>query len=397
MSKNKKAKRLAPEDRKKKSLDDLWRILSHPEQRGRVVKPTEIIRKMGTSKGTFYRYIDQVQLAQTWLEINQDAPLDAKAHYKNMLDEGLKGLEADVSVTVGRKQGSNNGGKKFYVEKEQARIIASRAAEMIGRDPETDKARVANANVTVREVKKETEMVEVDAKAKMLSQLREAFIMAPLGDMPDIGKMMRDFGLIDSQGNATGDLTLAEVRNVAIEEEWKQDRAMHLHRSLDIIPEEVKAITMVRNLEVQKLMFQEIKLIHRMNAQYYNTGQVKSLDGTKILEYSPDHGVIAGMAEVMRRMVDGGSNVNILINQFGDRSVNGGAPSVSMVTRSYLKELAEMDPATIEAESRKFEALSRMLADDTQGKISIEQIEAQERGEIIEVEATNVDESKSKP
>ena len=62
------------DEKKKKTQDDLRKLLADPKYRGRVVKPSEIYRNLKIGKTTFYKYVDDITLAQTWLTENQDAP-----------------------------------------------------------------------------------------------------------------------------------------------------------------------------------------------------------------------------------------------------------------------------------------------------------------------------------
>ena len=381
------------DEKKKKTQDDLRKLLADPKYRGRVVKPSEIYRNLKIGKTTFYKYVDDITLAQTWLTENQDAPVDAKKHYQNMLETSINGIEKTVHITSGGKSGSQ-GKNKFYVSRNEARMRTKHASEMIRpsvthKDGKTERHRVVQTGVTVREVSNETVVVEVTEEDKIIDKIREQFVLAPLGELPNVTQIMKDVGLLKDNGDpANPKITEAVVRERMVSEDWKNEREMVLHRAFDIIPNEVKMVTMMRNLDTQKLLYNEIKLIHRMNAQHYRTGQVKSLDGNTILDYSPDHGTIAGMAEVMRRMVDGGTNIKILINQF-DSKEQGSSGSMSLVSRNYLRKLGEMTPEEVEQEARRLEDLAQMLADDPQGKISIDEIEAQER-QVIDVPASDI-------
>ena len=388
-------------EKRKRSQERLRELLTHPEQRGRVVNVSEIVHKLGTSKASFYRHIGNVVLAQEWLAVNQDAPVDAKLHYKNMLDEGLKKIESDVQVTVGNDGRGN--GKKFFVPKQVAQIQAARAGDMLRSRNPSEKAEgergskrerlISGGNVTVREVTNETQVVEVSETDAIIQRIRDAYVMAPLGDMPNIREVMKGFGLMDSQGNSIGPVTEDQVRAAMAVEDWKNERATFLHKTMDLLPDEVKMVTMMRNLEMQKILYNEAKVVHRMNMQHYQSGQVKSLDGKQIIDYQPDSAQVAGLAEVMRRMVDGGTSINILINQFAERG-DGGAlvnkSGVSMVSRAYLSKLAGMSPDELEEESQRFVALSEMLATDEAKAASIDEI--QQSNDVIDAQYSKPEE-----
>lgn len=378
--------------KQKKSLENLRALLSHPEQRGRVVSVSELVHKMGTSKSTFYRHLGNATLAQEWLSINQDAPTDAKLHYKNMLDEALKGMEAEVHVTVGAGPGKD--GKQFFVPKETAQIKTARAADMLRTTDKTgpEPKQVYNGTeprVTIRETTALTTVMQVSEEDAIIQRVRDAYVLAPLGDLPNIREIMKGFGLLTEKGDPTSKVTEDQVRAAMIRDEWKQDRAAHLHKTMDLLPDEIKMVTMVRNLEMQKILYNEAKVLHRMNMQHYNTGQAKSLDGRVVLDYTPDSAQVAGLAEVMRRMVDGGTgSVNILINQFGEGDGPKTVSEVSMVSRAYLARLANMNPAEMEEEARRFRALTDMLNTEEARAVSLDDI--QQSNDVIDAKSKPV-------
>lgn len=369
------------EGKKKESLFQLRKLLNHPNYAGRVVKPSELIRKMKIPSSTFYKHINKVTLAQEWLAANQDAPLDAKRHYEYVLREGMENLDSQMSVHV---NGSNKSkARAFTAEKvsKQIPLAGTSHALRAGKKQESLKL---NAQVTMKKTVEDTEMVELSKVDGIIQSIKEAFVLAALGEMPDIKAIMKEYGLLDSQGNATGEVTEAMVREKMVQDDWKYERELYLYRSFDIVQAEIDMVALQRNLEVHRALFNEIKIIHRMNIQYYQTGVVKTLDGSKIIEdYKPDHGTMAGMSEVMRRMLEGGTKFNIMVNNFNKGSEE--QQSVNQANRELLQKIAGMSVEELEEETRRLEVLGSMLVNDTSGKITIEDIEAQERGQVIDV------------
>jgi len=359
-----------PASTKQKNVERLRELLTQPEYRGRKVKPAEIIHKLGRSREWFYRYIGNTTLAQEWLAINQDASLDLKAHYKSILDKAVETEQAEVTVISHGK----NGERQHYVSRQEAQEKTKKIHNAIKNSaPSTD----------LKIVEKTEKNVPVTEEEAIINRIREAYVMAPVGDTPNIGKIMTDFGLVDRQGKPTrGELTESAVRAKAIAEDWRAQRTEFMYRTFDLIPEEIKMISMIRNVEVQKTLYNEIKAVHRLNLQVYQTGQAKSFDGKVTLAHSPDPGVLASLAEVMRRMVEGGGNVNIQINQFGagGREDKG---AISAMSRAYMARLAAMDENQVKEEIERFEKLVDMLGDRPEENLTIEKIEAED-AEIVE-------------
>lgn len=368
MKKTKKEKP-TPQDKTEKMLR---KLLTDPQYKGRVIRPAEIIRALRISKPTFYRNIGYLKLAQEWLVINQDAPLDAKEHYKNMLDTEMQKIAPDLKVHY---QSNQDERKEFFVPKETVKEKIVHAAAV-----KKSKA------ISVKSQTTELVSTELSKKDMILHRIKNAYVLAPSGTLPSIQKIMEDFGLINDKGEATSEVTESDVRQVMVEEDWKRDRAHYLHSTLDVIQDEVKIVTMMRNLELHRMLFEEAKLVARNNRQFFSQGHVKTLDGNSVIEgFTPDHGVIAGLAEVMRRMVDGGGNINILINQFGGEGGSAGqsGSAISLIARMYMKRLADMTEEEVAEEISKFESLSQMLTQKTDS-VSMEKID--EDNSVIEAE-----------
>lgn len=364
----------ATQERIERAIEKLRQFLAEPEQRGRIVKNTEVCRALRVSVPWFDLRVGTIRLAQEWLTINQDAPLDAKAHYHGILERGIGQIETEARIKV-----KTRGGKReFFVSRESAQKVT----EQVGKIAAPVKGAAAKIEETVRT----NEMAPVNPKELVIQRVREAYCMAPLGAMPNVSRIMRDLGLIDKEGRAQNPqgITEEEVRAVMAEEDWKGDRQKFLHQTLDVVPDEIRLITMMRNVETQKILFDEIKMQNHMNNQYRLHGRVMSLqrdkDGNQVeIDHKPDPGVIAGLAEVMRRMVDGGGNVNIMINQFG-RSEGGAedpTKQLSLVSKRYLGRLASLSADQVKLEIERFDSLRRLLEQGNR-TVSLDEIEAED-------------------
>ena len=352
--------------RKKALQAKLNAFLTLSAQRGRVVSQAEAIRALNISRQTFNRLIGNMNFAQTWFQVNPDGPLDAKVHYNGMIDEFVNENDKDVYVRMPH-------GTAHIIKSKASRASEVVAVASKSSGNTTEKAKNVVLPVDKLTVEQKPSTVPATQADVIIQRIREAYVMAPPGDMPNVSKIMKEFGMVDGTPNQ---VTEDEVRLVMIKEEWKAARTSQLHKTMDMIPDEIKMVTAIRNVEAQKMLFEEMKAVHRNNRQFYSKGQVTSLDGSTVINWTPDPTSVAAIAEVMRRMVDGGGNINILINQFGKGSEGAAAGAMSLVTKQYLSKLTEMNPEQLKIEIDQFEALNRALTGQVD-QMSIEDIENQ--------------------
>ena len=317
--------------------------LARPDNRARKITYGELAKHFNKSAQWVKRNIGEAEIAQEWLTANQDAPLDLKVHYQGLLSKNLDVIDAkDVEVIAGDKT--------YFVSRETAKETTKRISSQI--------KNVGHAAVNTLTIDQETKQVSKDDM--VINRIREAYVNAPVGDMPGIHKIMVEFGLLSPTGVPTSSVTEEMVRSRMIEEDWKSQRSDALYKTLDIIPDEIRLTAMVRNVEMQKILFNEAKSIHRNNTQYYLNGKVVAgADRSKEIEWKPDAGGIATIAEVLRRMTDGGGTVNILnVNQFGgEGSSSKGQSNISPVTRTYLARIQKMDVEDMIKEISQFDQL----------------------------------------
>ncbi|MGZ3773009.1 MAG: hypothetical protein ACXVCY_04485 [Pseudobdellovibrionaceae bacterium] len=336
-------------------------FLARPENRGRKISNGELARHFNKSAQWIKRTFGEGTIAQEWLTANQDAPLDVKVFYQDRMNKSLNEIDPkDIEVRTGEKT--------FFVSKEQAKETTIKVASTIKTIPQTA--------ITVVNVGSESK--QVTEQDMLIDKIREAYVLAPIGEMPNISKMMIEFGLLSKQGVPLKNITEEQVRLRMIEEDWKSQRSDYLYKTLDIIPDEIKLVAMVRNVEINKMLFNEMKHIHRMNQQYYANGKAMSIDKTREIEWRPDPGSIATIAEVMRRMMDGGGNVNILnINQFGEGGGNKGQANISPVVRTYLARIQKLNTEDMVQEVSQFEQLIESI-NAPSDKVTRKDLEAQD-------------------
>ncbi len=114
---------------------------------------------------------------------------------------------------------------------------------------------------------------EAESQATVIGSIRQAFITAPVGDMPTISKLMCQRGLLDENGRPTGTVTESDIREVMREENWKQRRVDWLYETCDLVPEEIQLRSFLWSVEIEKILFHTIQLQHRATARYFQSGK----------------------------------------------------------------------------------------------------------------------------
>jgi hypothetical protein len=340
-----------------KIQQDVADFFSSKDNLGIVVTPKDYCTKKKRTRQWFQQGIGNLLFAQLALEANQDSPLPVKIYYESMINKSLAKYNSETvfatSSTIFQEQRQH----QFVVSKDQL------MQELINVKSDTSGEPVAI--LRTRDTERTTAFVsENDA---LLKRVRDEYIMAPLGDTPDIGEICKRVGI---------KLRTQDVRKIALDENWRAERSNYLHQSLDLVPEEVKLVTMLRTVETHKMLYQHIKILHRQHMQYYNTGRVVSVDGTTDLKFRPDPGAISALAETMRRIVDGSSSVNILINNQANKtqigSINGVTAALpgdtvdaSLLTRKYVQQVIKMTPEELEKEIDNLTKLRELVENKT--------------------------------
>jgi hypothetical protein len=344
---NKTRKAIRPQD-----VEDLKVILKFTSLYNTIFHKDDLAQAMRKTTAWLDRNLDDATIAQACLEVFKDAPVNVRKHWHMELKKALAVLDSNVTVKVGSKDGKT---EKFTVKKEQTKKTTKNIGSLV-------------APTKVSSEKK----VFVDAKADevevILDKVRDAYVLAPVGDLPNIRSILVEYGVID---NKTGNSLLhgineKMVRIRASQEDWRGSRMAHLYTTFDVIPDEMRLAAAVRNFELHKMMYQRMKSANILLAQYERSGVVKSLDGTTTLDRIPTLSDMAATAEVMRRMVDGSGNIQILIQQIAgqQQKATGEADAINTEVRKHMSRLANMNAAQLELEVEKMERLRSLIHSD---------------------------------
>jgi len=346
------------------SLEILRNILYHPDFKGTIITTPALCKVLNKSRSYYYKYIGPIMFAQEWLKANEDAPAKAKTYYEKMLKNGI--CKKNMGEVVRIQQSENSKVRKeeqiFYASSEEIR----KTFRTITKTNNHGKQLVATVEKPANENR--VEIVQLTEEEKNIESIRDAYVTAQLGDTPNVTKIIQDL-------NLEAKLDEEKVRQVMATEDWKGQRASHLHRYLDLVPDEVNMMASVRTIETHKMLYQHIRILHRQHMQYYQTGRVTSMDGSVDLKFSPDPSLISTLAEVMRRMVDGTSSVNVFINNgkaspggSGGGSMSGSAiksggdiGDMTIANRKYLSRLSDMSEEELVNELRSFEKLQKLI------------------------------------
>lgn len=350
--------------RQQAAIGDLKRWLEDPKNKNRNITITEAAAALNRKANWFRVTVGCATFAQIYLEMNPDCGASVRTYYESMIEREKARAEANMTLNI-------NVGDKRMTTKIDADSVKSKLAVL------DDLASVKSSqhdSVLVKAL----EPVNQSPNEQAIARIREKYIGAPIGEMPTIDGIMREYGLLDKDGRPTTSLSEVEVRRRALDENWNDERKSSLHRRWDVIDDEVKMVTTMRNLDVQKTIFQTIKLVSRAVTQYYTTGVVTSVQPDPVtgrhreLSIIPDPNVIAGLAEVMRRMTDSNKEINIQINQF-----NNIDQSNSLFIKQYASRLASLSHQDLEQEIEKIVKIRSVLDDKFQDALLAEAIEAE--------------------
>jgi hypothetical protein len=346
--------------------DKLRATMQKPGFKGRVIKDREIYRDMGVSKTSWLRHSGKMRMAQIFIQENPTAPIEVKEFYLDIINKDVVENTGDQVVIVNKK--------KHTITKSDV-VNKSKTMKMRGQP-------IAEI-ITPVLVEKTIPATEDEV---IIEKIRKMYVMAPVGEMPNVTEIMKDLGLIDSKGLPTGSVTEEAVREKMIADEWRNDRTSYLHKAFDIIPDEVKMYRTIGGLEREKKMHQEFNVVHNLNQQWFAKGRVMSLDKSTTLDWKPDVGALSILAETIRRLASDGPMVAIQINN--GMGGAAGAPSdarasISAGAKAYMQRLNKMTPEELKTEADKLDSMIKMLAPPEE-KITINDINTQDAMDLIE-------------
>lgn len=304
-----------------------------------------------------------VRFAQVWLRCNPEAEGEAKEHYALIVKREMHDAEKDVTLEF---KTANEGKKKVTITKTELQRTVKNYVEHA---KEGEKSKVIGRAVSTELVVKKA---DVDPDEATIDRIRELYVSAPVGEMPSIRAIMIDVGLLADNGKPLGELTEAKVRQKMLEENWRKDRNDWIWQYMDIIPDEVKLTTLMRTIEVQKILYNQIKILNRQNSEYAAKGFVTTLDGKNIIKgFVPDPVAVGSLAEVMRRITSG-NEAAIQINFHGGQGAVKGRSdgslevetsdgTLTLVNRRYVNTISTMSEQDIEKEIERLDGLSDLL------------------------------------
>lgn len=334
-------------------------MLSQPKYRARVVPLKTVAKAIGASKPEM-EYMN-LFVAQSWLQINQDAPTDAKIHYKAMMDNALSAMDPDVRILVSRT--IEEFPRQGFVSKDRAKTTTS-----------TVTAPMSKEFVKIYEKSEMASIAKASPLDAAIGRIRDAYITAPIGEGPSVSELLVKFKLVDDDGRPTkgapAGLSELVVRERQLAEDWRGQRGKHVIRAFDIIPEEVKLVAIMRAVDAHRILFSHMKAVSHIYTSYYRTGRMAALEkGGKDLGLRADPTIIASLAETMRRMLEGsGEKISITLNNTtaAQQAVQAqGAKAdveISQETKEYLAKLATMSDSEIEATLASMDQMRLLLA-----------------------------------
>jgi len=346
-------------------------IKDNPSLHNRAFTAEELARSLRKTSSWIYERYDEGLIAQECLAMFPNAPIEVRKEWKSR----VLNCQSPEGFTILIKNKKEKTEQRFTIDKEKVVKSTARLSHP-----------VAKQFAQVHEERKVHIAVPVTEEEALIEKVRDAYILAPVGEMPNLRALMIEFGIIDKLGRPLmfKSITEQSIRRVSQRDDWRGQRLNHVYATFDVIPDEMRLAAAVRNFELHKMMYQQLKVANVQLMQYNQTGRVKSGDGTTELLKVPTISDIAMAAEVMRRMVDGSGNVNILIQQMqgAQKAGQGETDSMSVTLKRYASKLGSMTPEQLEGELAKMESLRQLVQSDqlTQAETIEAEVRAQEEG-----------------
>lgn len=153
---------------------------------------------------------------------------------------------------------------------------------------------------------------DVAVREALIAEIRGAFIQAPPGEFPSVQKILKR--LKGTKGEiASCVVTEQEVRAIMEQEGWKRARVEYLE-SCTPVPAEVDFLRLRWNIEIHEMLYETLRLQHRVNRQIYCRGYATTLSGERLPITQADPEAIALLAKAvneiglaLRRQVDTGT------------------------------------------------------------------------------------------
>lgn len=338
--------------------EKIQRFLARPKNRGRVIPQKSLLTALRCSENEFQTM--KVFIAQEWLTLNQDSPQDAVAYYRDMLDTEMAKLDPDVGMLISKT--IEEFPRQVYVTRKRAQKITQQVT-----------APLTEQFVRTYEQREVSVTARASALDEAIARVRDAYITAPIGDIPSIPELMRKLNLVDGEGHvlpgAPAGMSEAAIRERQLAEDWRAQRGDHVVRAFDIVPAEVKLVAVLRAVEMHRMLATHARALSAIYSNYYRTGEMKSLDGKKFLKMKTDPTVLASIAETMRRMLDGsGEKFSITLHnttaaQQAHQAEGAKADvQLSLTTKEYIARMSAMSDAEIEVELAGMEHMRMLLA-----------------------------------
>lgn len=337
-------------------LDRIRRALFLPKNRGRILYSKLQILNTPAKRFAY---------AQEWLAINQDAPIDAKIYHQGLAEEALSELDPEYRYKISSALADR---PRVPLDIEyRAKTWAKKIT-----------APLTEEFVKVYETKKQAVAVKVTPLDEAVARVRDAYVLAKAGDYPDISAIMVEQGLIDQDGeslvarkDASGTkvpLTEALVRERQLAEDWRGQRARHIHRVFDVIPDEVKLVTIAKAVAMHKDLYQHFQAISHLLKEYYQSGKMMALkDRATPLDLPPNPGILVALAESMRKMFDfSGEKVTITLQQaaISQAAQTEGAKAdveISLTSKQYMASLESMSQEELDVEIANLDRMRGLL------------------------------------
>lgn len=200
---------------------------------------------------------------------------------------------------------------------------------------------------------KKPKLYQLKNSHTLIGQIRSEFINASLGEFPTVEKIYQTLGL-----NQHEPLALMEVKTVAKKENWSAQREARLENLSPYSPTEMRLLIQQRTNESLIHLQNLIKVTLRLDIQYLQTGQVLSLDGSKILrDYIYDPKNISILMFAMNQIFQSSS---LSEKYIGNQTVNSEA-STNHITANQVQLLSRLSSMSVDELSEEAILLDQLV------------------------------------
>jgi len=211
---------------------------------------------------------------------------------------------------------------------------------------------------------KKNKIYQIQNNHTLMTQIKSNYINANLGEFPTVEKIYQNLGLSPHEP-----LPLDEVKAIAKKENWVAQRESQLEDLSPYSPTEMRLLIKHRTNESLIHLQNLIKVVARLDIQYLQSGQVLSLDGSKVLrDYDYDPKNISVLMFAMNQIFQSST---LSEKYFSNQAVSSEV-ATNHITASQVQLVSRLSAMTLDelsAEVSQLDQLAALLSESNVGDI----------------------------